>query len=198
MLDKEVVQWDVAEHFEKMTYRNRYCVAGANGLIKLSIPMLHGRDQRSSMTDMGISNIENWQKQHWRTLVSAYNRSPYFEHYAMPLERLFATTYDKLVDFNLASIQWLLEQLGLKYKTEFQTVYQKNYDGQCDLRMMRPGLENMSETDFPAYAQVFSERIGFKPNLSLLDLLFSEGPLTLRWLRDNKDAVIEAVNNFRK
>src|SRR5688572_763281 len=89
VLEVEKVCWDLGEHFEKMSYRNRFIISAANGPLKLSIPLQGGRDQRAAMKDILVSNDQDWQKQHWRTLVSAYNRSPYFEFYAISLEQLF-------------------------------------------------------------------------------------------------------------
>src|SRR5688500_3069472 len=73
VLETDRVLWDIAEHFEKMSFRNRYAISTANGLVKLSVPLLGGRDQRSAVKDIIVSNVQDWQTQHWRTLVSAYN-----------------------------------------------------------------------------------------------------------------------------
>lgn len=179
------VVWDEAEHFEKMTYRNRYYVTGPNGLIQLSIPLQHGRNQRCPMAEVIISNKERWQIQQWRTLVSVYNRSPYFSFYATTLEPLFLQPYIHLVDFNMATIQWLKQQLSLSF-TETKTVsYKKEYDNNTiDIRKtFRPGMEKNAQQQAAPYYQLFSERNGFIPNLSMLDLLFSDGPGSMHTLK---------------
>src|ERR1700744_1936394 len=94
----EVVCLDGKEHFEKMTDRNRYYIAGANGMIQLSIPLMKGRNQRTVMEDVQVSNQEHWQVQHWRTLVSVYKRSPYFDYYEPALQPLFEKVYTSLND----------------------------------------------------------------------------------------------------
>ena len=193
VLNYETVAWDLSEHFEKMTYRNRYYLAAANGLAKLSIPIHKGRDHHAVMNDVLISYAQDWQTQHWRTIVSAYNRSPYFEFYASSLEKLFLQKFDKLIDFNLASIHWLTRQLELSFKEETISVFRKEYPAAVDLRNMKPELEERSDRDFPLYYQVFQERNGFTPNLSIIDLLFSEGPLTKKWLKENKESVVSLM-----
>lgn len=192
ILDQDTVKFDGSEYFEKMTFRNRYYVATANGAIKLSIPMRNGRDQKIEMTKALISYDHNWQLQHWRTLVSAYNRSPYFEFYAASLEQLFTNKYDSLITFNLASIQWLKQQLGLSFAEEITTIYQKEYgENIIDLRKMKPVKDEKKEDDYPKYFQVFEDKVGFIENLSMLDLLFAEGPYALSWIKENKKNLIE-------
>ena len=165
---------DRAEHFEKMSYRNKYYITGANGPVTLSIPLTDGREQRKPMRDVGICNKDRWQVQHWRTLVSVYKRSPYFEHYEPSLEPLFLTPYALLTDFDLASIEWSKKQLRLTFDIEFADCYLKDHEGAIDMRNMKRSKEDV--TNAPKYYQLFEERNGFVPNLSMLDLLFSEGP----------------------
>ena len=175
-----VLHYDIAEHFEKMSYRNRYYIATAQGLHCLSIPLERGRDQRSTMNDTRIASAENWQQQHWRTLFSAYNRSPYFEFYRDGLEQLFLSRYDRLIDFNLASIHWVKKQLKLDFEEKMIGHYQKEYAGATDLRSLKP--KNIAAFPCKTYSQVFSDRNGFIPHLSILDLLFNEGKYTKEFL----------------
>src|SRR6185437_14763120 len=114
--EAQSVYLDKAEHFQKMTYRNRYYVSGANGLIQLSIPLVYGRNQRAAMRDIQICNKDRWQTQHWRTLVSVYKRSPYFDFYENSMSHLFQKQYDYLLDFSIASIHWLKEQAGIQFE----------------------------------------------------------------------------------
>ncbi len=173
----DTVCFDRAEHFEKMSYRNRYYIPGANGLITLSIPLINGRNQRAVMRDIKIFNRDRWQVQHWRTLVSVYRRSPYFEHYEHSLQQLFQTEYTFLTDFNLAGIHWLKENLRVTFNETFAEEYQEQYDESfTELRNIKPGYQKSPATSSPQYVQMFSERNGFLPDMSILDLLFSEGP----------------------
>lgn len=180
------VVFDVAEHFEKMSYRNRYHIAGGNGLTRLSIPLAKGRDQKAAMRDLLISERERWQMQHWRTLFSAYNRSPFFEYYADSLQELFEGRYGQLIDFNFSTIRWVKKQIRMDFGEEITDVYVKDYgDSRTDLRGVKPANEMQQDWHYEQYYQVFEDRNGFLPHLSILDVLFSEGPQTLGWLKRN-------------
>jgi hypothetical protein len=167
---------DLQEHFEKMSFRNRYMVAGADGMLTLSIPLAEGRQQRKAMKDVLICNQSRWQLQHWRTLTSVYGRAPYFEHYAPELEPLFITPFEHLADFSIAAIRLLQQLTGIVFPVAFTASYQASLpEAAADLRA---GFRtrNYEQGDFRPYYQSFAERHGFLPNLSILDLLFSEGP----------------------
>lgn len=184
--------FDRAESFVKMSYRNRYYITGANGLIQLTVPLAGGRNQRTAMQDMHIDNKERWQVQHWRTIFSVYGRAPYFEHYAPSLEQLFQTKFDRLVAFNEATIGWVKEQTGINFLT---TTLQEAKDSIADAvdirRSFVPGIEKkVLPGNAALYYQLFAERNGFYPNLSILDLLFSEGPAVKSVIKEYK-AVIQ-------
>lgn len=170
---------DTGEHFQKMSYRNRYRVGGSNNSILLTVPLTNGRDQHIPVKDVLIHNKENWQVQHWRTLTSVYRRSPYFEHYEGTLQRLFETRYELLADLNRDALQWVMAQLRLKTELAVTEVYEKKYPNEVrDIRNVKAG-----PAEYPKYYQVFEDRTGFLPNLSILDLLFSEGPAAMNILK---------------
>ncbi|MBS1584142.1 MAG: WbqC family protein [Bacteroidetes bacterium] len=182
---------DGYEHFEKMTYRNRYYLAGANGLLTLSIPLQHGREQRAAMKDVRIDNKTRWHTQQWRTIVSAYRRAPYFDHYEPSLEKLFTQPYEYLIDANIASILWFREQLRLNFNIAFTTEYVPQHPGvNIDLRR---NMKRKPRANFPQYYQLFADRIGFQPDLSVLDLLFSEGPHTMAWINKHREILLETL-----
>ena len=175
---------DINEHYRKMTFRNRYRISGSNNPVLLSIPLQSGRNQRIPMKDVMIFNEDNWQVRHWRTLVSVYKRTPFFEYYEASLQSLFEQEYIHLVDFNTSTLQWVQKQLKLKLLESFSTDYKSHYPNSIiDLREI--ASFSTSKLSFPKYYQIFEERIGFQENLSILDLLFSEGPNTLNWLKEN-------------
>ena len=172
VLNAETVIFDAAEHFQKMAFRNKYHIAGANNSNKLSVPLVNGRNQRVPMQVVQIHNESRWQVQHWRTIVSVYRRTPYFEYYELSLQPLFEKKFTNLIEFNKASIHWAKDQLKLQFEEQETNTFTKNYPpGIIDLRFQKP-----QQVAFPHYYQVFEERIGFLPDLSILDLLFSEGP----------------------
>ena len=186
ILGAETLYLDAHEHFEKMSYRNRYYISGSNGRIQLSVPLVHGRDQRAPMRDVQISNEQIWQVQHWRTLVSVYRRSPYFDYYEDSLRDIFESGFNHLTHFNLTTIDWVKQQLKLPLEIDTTEAYIKDYgEAVKDLRGLKPAAEKKLIQEQPNYYQVFADRTGFLPNLSILDLLFSEGPYTAQWLKEN-------------
>ena len=179
--------FDRVEHFEKMSYRNRYYISGANNPIQLSIPLTNGRNQRLPMEQVTLHNIEKWQVSHWRTLVSVYKRTPYWEYYEASLQHIFEIQFNNLIDFNKATIVWAVQQLKLKQESSEAAVFIADYgNGFIDLRRIKPSSEAQKLNKCPQYYQVFQDRIGFQPNLSILDLLFSEGPLAKVWIEANR------------
>jgi hypothetical protein len=183
ILPAHQISWDRAEHFVKMSTRNRYHIAGAEGRLTLSIPLAKGRDQRAAMGDILIFNKDNWQVNHWRTLESAYRRSPYYEFYEHSLLELYSRPYEKLTDFSLASIHWTMRLLRLHPVEVITDVYIKDYPEGVDLRSYHPLKQGNAA--FLPYTQVFQERTGFLSDLSILDLLFCEGPMAHDWLTRN-------------
>lgn len=175
----QTVVWDIHEHYEKMSRRSRYRVATAQGAVQLSVPLLGGRDQRAAMQDIRIDNSQPWARTHWRTIRTAYRRAPFFEHFEDSLERLFAERFDRIADFNRASVGWLRSALRIEFSEAESAAYVRTPDGAADLRDER--LRSLEDTmQFIPYTQVFGERHGFLANLSVLDALFSEGPGALR------------------
>lgn len=183
------VTFDYAEHFEKRSYRNRYYITGANGLIQLSIPLEKGRNQRTAMKDVSIDYSERWQIQHWRTIFSVYGNAPFFEFYASMLQPLFEKEYEFLSDFSMDTIHWVKQQLNVNFEKGVANVYQSNYDGVDIRKSFKPGIENTALKEQGLYYQLFEERNGFYPNLSILDILFSEGPAALGIIRANAETI---------
>jgi len=128
-----------------------------------------------------IYNQEPWQLRHWRTLTSVYRRTPYFEHYEAALQPLFERQYTRLIDFNLAGIQWVRKELRMNFEIQETSGFEKAYPQYTDLRHIA-GKRPLQHGNFRKYYQVFEDRIGFRANLSILDLLFAEGPDAVGWL----------------
>jgi hypothetical protein len=189
-----------------MSFRNRCQIVGAEGVIDLSVPLLRGRDQKALMKDVRISGAQPWQSQHWKTIVSCYSRSPWFEFYRDELEGLYRKEWNFLLDWNLVCFEWTMKALGTSIPVSLTESYEKRYDPDrvTDWRgkilpkhlaggMAGPGegVAGLSITGSAddggvrAYRQVFGERTGFIPNLSVLDLLFCEGKQSIRYLRSS-------------
>lgn len=186
LLNHDILQIEKYEHYQKLSYRNRCYVAGPNGRMILSVPLTRGKNQRTVMKDVRISNEEKWQSLHWKTLVSAYRRSPWFEYYEADLQELYEQEFKYLLDWNLACFEWMNSKLGIEVPITFTESYQKEVSGVTDARdTILPGPV---VTGAPAtYTQVFQERIGFLPGLSCLDLLFCEGKQAVKVLSDGNE-----------
>jgi len=115
------------ESYQKMSFRNRCQIVGAEGVINLSIPLVRGRDQKALMKDIRISAAQPWQSQHWKTIFSCYNRSPWFEYYRDELEDLYRRPCAFLVDWNLLCFEWTMKVLGILTPISLTASYEKGY-----------------------------------------------------------------------
>ena len=171
--------FDQYEHFRKMSLMNRCTLLGGNGPIILSVPLDGGRNQKTVIKEVKILNKENWQDRHWKTITSCYNKSPWFDHYRDDLEKIYSRKVEFLVDWNLACFEWICDKLSIttaySLSQEFVRDYDKNeYE---DIRgKLMPATINKQFPNVERYSQVFEDRFGFVPNLSVLDYLFCLGP----------------------
>lgn len=171
--------------YKKMSFRNRYVVAGSNGIISLSVPVEKGRNQRTAFKEVKISYRENWQQNHWRTITSCYNRSPYFEYYQFQLEPFFNNRYEYLFEFNLAVLSWL--KGILKMESQIRVINNGDENEIEAVNFTDRWLpKNFQDDESPiTYPQVFIDKIGFKPNLSILDMIFNLGPSSATYLQQS-------------
>lgn len=189
LLAYEAVIIEQHEHYQKGSYRNRCRLAGANSLQVLSIPLEKGKHQKLPIRDVRIAYDQPWHVQHWRTICSAYANAPFFPFYSDAVGALFRQPPPHLFTFNLQLLEMLIRQLQLNVRIEFSTAYQAGTDAATDdLRNTispKPGRQ-AGDPFFKArpYPQVFLERHGFLPNLSILDLLFCTGPQAVQILRN--------------
>ncbi len=174
------------EYYHKMSFRNRCIVPGANGLIHLSVPLEKGRNQRQVMKDVRIAYRDNWVLQHCRSLEACYNRAPFFEYYREELFGLLEKRPAFLMDLDLELLHWVLKKFRTDLQIELTGAYREIPEpGVTDARN-RILPRNYQEGEQPVrYTQVFEDRIGFIPNMSILDLLFCTGPNGLNLLRSN-------------
>ncbi|MEM1323321.1 MAG: WbqC family protein [Bacteroidota bacterium] len=169
------------ENYSKGSYRNRAVIASTQGPLRLSIPLRKGKNERQAIRDVQIAYDQPWPSQHWTAIRSAYGNSPYFEHYADYLQPLFQNKTASLFDFNLQLLHRLIQLLQIEVDLGFTDAYHKSYPEEvADFRHLISPKHVPSNVDphfSPSpYAQVFQEKTGFLPNLSVIDLLFCTGP----------------------
>ena len=172
---------EMDDNFLKQTYRNRAYIYGANGKLGLNIPVIHSQNNRQKYRDVKIYNQDHWQSLHWKSLLSAYRTSPFFEYYEDDLQHLFTEKAEFLLDFNMKCFEVICDCLQLELNISKTETYQKIIEDKTDFRYLVNAKKEVSYT-FETYTQVFNNKYGFIPNLSILDLLFNEGPNALNYL----------------
>lgn len=164
---------DLGENYIKRSQRNRAQILSANGVMSLTVNVENANRPRQRITDVRIDYSKRWQHQHWVSIMSAYKSSPYFDHYAHLLEPFYKREWRYLVDYNMEYLSTLLRLLGVDDKVDISEKYVAAREGDVDLR---PKHNEGSTFVAEPYFQVFSDRMPFVANLSILDLLLCEGP----------------------
>lgn len=173
------------EPFVKQTFRNRAVIATENGAQSLTIPVIHDGG-RMAMRDVRISEHGNWRHQHWNAMVSAYRKSPFFDYYADDFAHFYEERDGFLMDFNLRLHAVVSELLGLERGVQIVDNSFKVMDFVDLRRIAEPkALSDIEGYSAQPYYQVFAQRNGFIPNLSIVDLLFNMGPEGLIVLRNS-------------
>lgn len=170
------------EFFQKASFRNRCEVAGPNGRLTLSVPVVGGKDKKQFYREALISYEHPWLKDHWNSLTAGYRRSPYFEFYEDRFEKVFATQHAFLFNLNLDLFQLTLDLLKLPLQVNFTESYHPKPPPEFD-DYRSYFLPKKKQECGIQYPQVFSERTGFLLNLSIADLLFNEGPHSLQLIK---------------
>lgn len=173
------------DHFVKQTYRNRCVIATTSGLQALTVPIERYEGAHCEMRDIRISNHGSWRHLHWNALQSAYGESPFFEFYADDLRPFFERRWKFLFDFNTAITRKMCELLDIHPQIAFTEAYASaEEEGVTDFRdAIRPKHPLPDDGFRPRrYYQVYEQKHGFQPNLSILDLLFNEGPEAILYL----------------
>lgn len=172
------------EFFEKMSFRNRCIISTANGLTSLTVPIEGGREQKALIRDVKINNSEPWQRTHLRTLISAYSKAPFFHYYIGDIEILLNYNEKFLFELNLKILSFIIKALNVKVSVQPTSKYRPVYLEALDMRnkILPKNFQKDRENWKPRYSQVFEDRLGFQPNLSILDILFCEGPNAINLL----------------
>ena len=182
MVNADVVCFEVCDNYQKQTHRNRTEIYGANGKLALTVPVSYTQKNRQPYKDVTIANDSIWQQHHLKSLQSAYSMSPFFEFYIDDLMPLFEKQFDYILDFNLNCFEVLKDSLQLSINKRSTQIFEKEPINKTDFR--RLVNRNCEVNSLRPYAQVFTEKHGFISNLSILDLLFNEGPNAELYLKN--------------
>ena len=167
---------DTGEHFIKRSQRNRAVILSANGPLALTVNVEHANTPRRPMRDVRIDYSKRWQHRHWVSIVSAYRSAPYFDYYAPAIEPFYRRVWRYLLDYNMEYTAALLRMLGGTGPLRVSESYVEAADGDTDLR---PRHSEGPTGPVEPYIQVFSDRMPFVPDLSVLDLVMCEGPAAI-------------------
>jgi len=167
--------FEVSDNYQKQTFRNRTYIYGANGKLGLFIPVIHTHKKRELFKDVKISYESNWMDLHLKSLQSAYRSSPYFEYFEDDFIKLYSEKEKFLADFNIKCIKLISNLLDLDLDYKISNEYVEKTNDIIDLRDLSNARKE-KKIDTPKYIQVFESKHGYINNLSILDLIFSEGP----------------------
>ena len=169
------ILFEVSDNYQKQTFRNRTYIYGANGKLGLFIPVIHTHKNRELFKDVKISYDSNWMDLHLKSLQSAYRSSPYFEYFEYDFIKLYSEKEKFLADFNIKCIKLISNLLDLDLDYKISNEYVEKTNDIIDLRDLSNARKE-KKIDTPKYIQVFESKHGYINNLSILDLIFSEGP----------------------
>ena len=185
------------ESFIKQTYRNRMIIPTTNGPLSLTIPTNHNTSL--AMKDIRISDHANWRHVHWNALLSAYGESPFFEYYQDDIRPFYEKKYEFLFDFNMEITEKMIELLDIRPKISVTSEYiqseelkvkSEEFNGLANHKVQSKEVQSIvdfreairpkkplpdAEFESKRYYQVYEQKFGFQPNMSILDLLFNEG-----------------------
>ncbi len=173
------------ENYHKQTYRNRCIILGANGPLPLVIPVLRGSFHKTAIRELQIDNSRRWRDLHIKGIISAYAAAPYFEYYVDPIREVIMKPFRYLIDLNSEATEMICRTIGVTTAIGFTERYETEGAGENDYRY---SITAKSVARVPGYRerpyrQVFAEKHGFVPGLSIIDILLNNGPGTLPLLR---------------
>ena len=181
----ETILIESNESYNKQSYRNRAIITASDGKLSLIVPIVKEHNQKQLIGDVKVDYSRPWIEHQKRTLVAAYQNSPFFEFYCDDLFEIIDAKHENLFDLNMALLLWIFKVLGIKRKISTTTDFFKKYDSTVqDLRYkISPKLPPVYPKEKPYY-QVFTPKQGFVSNLSILDLIFNEGPESVKYLQE--------------
>lgn len=175
---------EIHETYPKQTLRNRCNIMAANGSLRLSVPVKKPYGNKTKTSEVIVDKGSNWAVRHLRSIASAYRKTPYFEYFEDELSKMLLTDHDSLVQLNENGLKLVMRMLRadkeLRYTESFvKSEYALSQKAEFEIAIAAMGVS------FPNYIQAFSERFGFMPDISILDLIFNLGPAdSIRYLKN--------------
>ena len=191
MINVGEVVFENEDNYQKQTYRNRMYIYGANGKLLLNIPIRHtgNKSGHQKYKDIRIENDFPWQKQHWKSLENVYRTSPFFEFYEDEFYPLYHQNFEFLMDFNYRTFELALEclqtDISFQKTSEFILKPQDVINGRSLVEAKKRDPEQLEP-----YPQVFQEKFGFLNDLSIVDLIFNEGPNAVNYLEQQQISLL--------
>ena len=181
VVKSNTITFEAEGNYQKQSYRNRCYIFGANGKQLLNIPISNTNkiSGKIKMRDVVVEN-SNWQRQHYKSLTTAYNHSPFFEFYKDDLQFIFTKKYKYLLDINIDSFHFINDALELSKKYNISKAYNENAINDFRYHAV---VKNDNKSRSTPYIQMFEAENGFLENLSILDLLFMEGPNSINFMK---------------
>jgi hypothetical protein len=183
ILNAQKIWIEACETYSRQTARNHCVIYGPNGIQRLSIPVVHPESGEKDIRSIRIDHSRAWQKLHWRSLETAYNRSPFFLYYRDELEQMYLSRETFLFDLNCKLLELCLKWLKLGRDYSLTSEYVANFTEGTDRREPAKGQKQSTPQPYTRYPQVFEPIHGFIPDLSIIDLLFNRGNDALDYLR---------------
>ena len=184
IINTDEVLFEVHDNFQKQSFRNRCYIFNTNGKQLLNIPVKHpSSSSRKQTKDTLVENATHWQDQHFKSLKTAYRNSPFFEFYVDDLAHIFEKKYTYLQDINIDTFLFVSEALQISSNFKKTSSYTEVLESN-DFRNLA-AIKTQPKNLVKPYIQMFDDKHGFLPNLSILDLLFMEGPNAISFLEKN-------------
>lgn len=190
-MQQEAITLEIHENFPKQTIRNRCEILSGNGILRLSIPVEHASGQKIQTKDIRIVQTGSWKTDHWRAIESAYASAPFFEDYAEEIKKIIFESTGFLIDTTNRCLDLVAEILD--QKLEYAVTSEYEHTPSNDFRNF--DFFQKEDWKLPEYQQVFSYNKPFTPNLSIIDLIFNEGPFIRKWILEN-NPVNSKTNNL--
>jgi len=170
LMQFNLVYFNENQNYTKMSFKNRMVIGTAQGPLHLSIPIIGGRDQKIPLNEIKIAYHSPWMSQHYKSIVSNYKRSPFFEYYHDDIKEIYNSQPVYLYEFLIHINEWVRKQIKGKWEISKLQPNHSNYHSDQWLPKNYDLVPNPIK-----YQQVFEDNIGFMPNLCILDILFCCG-----------------------